>query len=129
MSLIAYVTLAQAKQHVQVDDSYHDEYLQHLIYAASAAVKNHLGDNSAYRAALDDDDEPAYDSNYEPVLADLSGMTQDERARPEVKHAVLLLVGEWFRNREGEGGGYDAAGYLPRPVQALLYPLRDPTAR
>lgn len=125
---LQYVTLTEAKAQVSVfaADSSHDTYLTHLIHAASAAVKNYLGDKSVYRAALDDDDEPDLDSNFEPILESFDSATQPEKVRDEVKHAVLLLIGEWFRNREGMGSGYAEGGYLPLPVRALLMPLRDP---
>lgn len=125
----AYATLEEAKRQVNVvvSDTYHDAYLTQLIFAASAAVKNHLGDKSAYQADLNDDDEPAaFDSNWEPLLESFDSATKSESVRYEVKQAVLFLVGEWFRNRDGNGANYGPNGELPKPVVALLAPLRDP---
>lgn len=46
---------------------------------------------------------------------------------PVVKAATLQMFGYLYRLRgEDEKGEYEA-GYLPRPVTALLYPLRDPS--
>lgn len=132
MSLFAYVTLEDAKDHLRIpcSDTADDAQIQGLIYSASAAVKNYLRPNSAYRVALDADDEPTeIDSNYFGDLEDFEyGESKAERARPEVKHAVLILIGEWFRYREGDGNNPDP-NYLPRPVRALLYPLRDPVVK
>jgi len=123
---LAYTNLEEVKRHLRIPlaDDYDDDYIQHLIYGASAAIKNYMGDKSVYRAALDEDDEPELDSNYEPILDSFASQTPDEKIRDEVKHAVLLLIGEWHRYRDG--GGNITDNYLPAPVRALLYPLRDP---
>ena len=46
------------------------------------------------------------------------------------RQATVILVAEWFKNREAEQQGQVPAeygyGYLPQPVIALLYPHRDP---
>lgn len=127
-----YATLAEAKRQVNVpeDDTYHDAYLNMLLDAASGAVKNHLGKLSAFQPVLNEDDEPfVFDSNYEPELESFDSATRAERVRPEVKQAVLFLVGEWFRYRDGEGSNYGPNNELPKPVVALLMPLRDPQLR
>lgn len=41
---------------------------------------------------------------------------------PSVQHAVKLLVGHWYLNREAVG---DGIGALPMAVRALLEPLRN----
>lgn len=41
---------------------------------------------------------------------------------PPIKHAMLLLVGHWFENREGTFGG--SMTELPMGVNALLAPYR-----
>jgi hypothetical protein len=50
----------------------------------------------------------------------------DPILRYEVKAAVLLLVGYFFKDRDNDKNHEYEQGYLPRPVTALLYPLRDP---
>jgi hypothetical protein len=126
MSLLAYITLEDAKRQCSIvtTDTRHDDLLMLYINAASQMVKNHLGDKSVYRPPLDDDDEPEYDSNWEPILQSFDSVEIVDRVRPEVKVAVCMLVAELFRNREGEGSF--ERGYLPAPVASILYPLRDP---
>jgi hypothetical protein len=129
MSTFKYCTLAEAKYQLRVPavDVTQDEHIDRLILAASAMVKNYMGKFSVYQAALDDDDEPIErDSNYEPELESFgdSNTEKHQRVRPEVKQAVLVLVAELFRNREGDGN-FDG-NYLPATVRAILYPLRDP---
>ncbi|TIL38530.1 head-tail connector protein [Mesorhizobium sp.] len=40
----------------------------------------------------------------------------------QVKHAILLLIGDWYRNREN--ASEIKLNEMPRGVDALLYPLR-----
>lgn len=71
-----YVTLEEAKRHLQIDSEYDgdDSYINSLIEAAEAAVANHLKFDS-----LDD--------------------VSPELPLP-VKHAILLMVGNLYANRE-----------------------------
>lgn len=71
-----HVTLEEAKRHLQIDPEYDgdDLYINSLIDATEAAVANHL----------------KYDS-----LDDVS----PELPLP-VKHAILLMVGNLYANRE-----------------------------
>lgn len=128
MSIFKYCTIDEAKRQVRVPltDTTQDDHLNQLIYSASAMVKNYMGDKSVYQAELDEDDEPELDSNLEPELESFtdSNAEKHQRVRPEVKQAVLVLIAELFRNREGEGN-FDG-NYLPATVRAILYPLRDP---
>lgn len=129
MSTFKYCTLAEAKRQLRIPtaDTTQDEHINQLILAASHMVKNYMADFSVYQVALDDDDEPVErDSNYEPVLESFgdSNLEKDQRVLPEVKQAVLVLVAELFRNREGDGNF--EGNYLPATVRAILYPLRDP---
>jgi len=93
------VTLAEARDHLRSDSVDDDADLTIKIHAASGAVINYLKS-------------PAF---------------IDESAVPfEVKAATLLLIGYLYKDRDGDEGGEYQQGYLPRPVTALLYPLRDP---
>jgi hypothetical protein len=121
---LAYVTLAEAKAHCRVDFSDDDGQFALFIYAASAAVKNYLKNGSAYEPIRNDDDYPELDSDGWPEVFLDSDL--DKTVRYEVKAAVLILIGEWYKNREAEQGGDIGHGYLPGPVVNLLYPLRDP---
>lgn len=71
-----YVTLEEAKRHLQIDSEYDgdDLYINSLIDAAEAAVANHLKYDSLDGAF--------------PILPF------------PVKHAILLMVGNLYANRE-----------------------------
>jgi Phage gp6-like head-tail connector protein len=123
MSSLAYVTVAETRRQLRISDSYDDLHLIQLIAAASGAIKNYLKNASPYESQRDDYDDPILDSDGMPEIDEDSTTTR--YVKPEVKQAVLLLVAEWFKNREGDGAEY-VHHTLPIPVQALLYPLRDP---
>lgn len=120
---IQYVTLDEVKRElgIPIDFVGEDDRLELNIYAASAIVKNHLGSKSAYSAALDEDDEPELDSNFEPIVESFTGEPVTQ-VRWEVKAATLLLM----RYMRYEPTALGDGGYLPGPVAAILYPLRDP---
>lgn len=110
------VTLQEASDHLRRDTSDDDADLELKIHAASGAVRRYLKSASPYE--IDSSGNPVTDSSGEPVVLF------------EVRAAVLLMLGELYKSREGEQGGEIPTqwgyGYLPRPVVALLYPLRDP---
>lgn len=98
------ISLHEARDHLRSDTEDDDGDLTLKIWAASSAVLTYLNLESA-------DEIP-------------------DAAINAAKIATLMLVGEFYRNREGaqdgdipEPFGY---GYLPRPVVAILYPHRDP---
>lgn len=123
---LAYVTLTEAKAHLRVDFSDEDTAIELLIGAASSAVKNYLKSASVYEPERDEDDTPIYDSDGFPEIDEDSNTPRTVRL--EVKQAVLILVGEWYKNRESAQDMIDP-GHLPVPVMSLLYPLRDPALR
>jgi hypothetical protein len=45
----------------------------------------------------------------------------------DIQMAVILLAGHYYRNPDNDIEEAFERGYLPRPVTAILYPLRDPT--
>jgi hypothetical protein len=120
---IQYVTLDELKNElgIPVDFVGEDERLTNNIYQASAMVKNYLGNKSAYMAALDMDDEPELDSNFEPILESWTGEPVTQ-VRHEVRLATILLIRIMRFDPMSLGKG----GYLPDAVAAILYPLRDP---
>jgi len=123
------VTLQEASDHLRRDTDYDDDDLTLKIHAASAAVMNYLKrDSLAYEPERDSSGEIVRDSNGWPVP--MLDSSDEPVVRFEVKAATLLMIGELYKNREGEQGGEIPTqwgyGYLPRPVVALLYPLRTP---
>lgn len=111
------VSLQQAKDHLRMDHDDDDNDITLKVHAASGAVVNYL--KSGADSFLDSSGEPETDSSGDPVGVPF-----------EVQAAVLIMLGELYMNREAELQGEVAAqwgyGYLPQPVIALLYPLRDP---
>lgn len=122
-----YVTLLRAKQHLNMDHDLDDPLIEAYIGAASEAVKNYLKSASAYEVERDSNDDPIFDSSGDPIYAvDSNG---DKIVRYAVQAATLLQLGFLYKDRdENADGAYDM-GYLPKPVTALLYPLRDPACR
>jgi hypothetical protein len=109
------VTLPQAKKHLRVTHTLDDADITLKIHAASGAVINYL--KSSASAWIDSSGQ---------VIEDSSGVLLVPQ---EVQEATLVLLGWMYSYREGETGETNPAfqtGYLPPPVTALLYPLRDP---
>lgn len=107
------VSLATAKNHLRMDHDAEDTLIEIYIHAASGAVLNYLKSNGD--AYLDSNGTIPMDIFLEPV-----GIPY------EVQAATLLLVGHFYKDRDNNEGGAFQQGYLPMPVTALLYPLRDP---
>ena len=101
---MALATLVQAREQIEIAHSASDVMLAEYIEAASAAVL-------AYLKVEVEESVPV-------------------RVLPAARQATLILVAEWFKNREAEQQGQVDAqfgyGYLPQPVVGLLYPHRDP---
>lgn len=111
-----YISLEDAKTHCRVDHTGDDALIVGYIEGASSMVKNYLGSVSPYEPERDAIDTPIYDSN---------GTTTDDTSiddiRYEVKSAVMILVQMMYDQEYSF-----TPGYLPDPVQAILYPLRIP---
>lgn len=122
-----YVTLDRAKRHLNMDHDQDDVLIEAYIGAASNAVKNYLKSASPYEVARDSNDDPILDSSGDPIyIVDSSG---DKQVKYEVQAATLLQIGFLYKDRdENANDAYDM-GYLPKPVTALLYALRDPALR
>ncbi len=88
------LTLEEAKLHLRVDDNHEDVAILCMIYAATAAVANHLN--------MD--------------LGDL-----DADAPAPVKSAALLLVGDLYANRESQ---IERPLHLNLTFERLLAPYR-----
>lgn len=111
------VSLQEASDHLRRDTTDDDADLELKIKAASAAIITYLKT-------------PSFADSSGEVPEDSNGVGID--IPDDVKIATLLLVGEFYRNRDGDQNGavdqqFYGYGYLPRPVVALLYPYRVPT--
>lgn len=122
------VTLAEAQNHLRLDTGTADDaWLSVFIPAISEAVLGWLKDE--WRAYVPEETSAGVvtDSNGDPIPA------IPLVARPSVKAAVLLELGNAYRNREGEGKDNvvpDAAGWgyvLNKASTAILAPLRKST--
>lgn len=93
------VTLEQVKTHLRLGSSgREDAYLLILIAAARRAIENLTG---------------------REIAVDVP--TLDERDKDVVAQASLLLIGQWYSNREAVGVNVSE---IPLAVQFLLNPLR-----
>ena len=119
-----YCTLDEAKSHLRVDNDFEDADITLKIQGASQMVKNYLKSASPWLPEYDSNDDVVLDSNDEPVL--YLDSTGQPVPKFEVKIATLILVGILYRDRDGEEMSSWQMGYLPAPVTALLYPIRDP---
>ena len=115
------VTLEEAKAQLAMDHDADDDMITLQIEAASAAILAHIGDAQDLFLDTGGDELELDEATEQPAL----------RARHLCRQATLMMVGEFFRNREPaatdvvpERFGY---AYLPRAVVALLASLRTPT--
>lgn len=113
------VSLQMAKDHLNVPDDDQDILIDMYCSAASGAVLNYLGGASPWDPVRDAEGVIQLDSNDEIVY-------DTDTLRHEVQASILFLVGYLFRNRDENPAGAFEHGFLPAPVTALLYPLRDP---
>lgn len=107
------VTLEQAKSQLNMDHDEDDLLIELFIEGASDAVLNYLKSGADY--FLDSNREVEVDVNGEAI-----GIP------PIVKTCVMYMVGVLYRNRDENPDEIFEHGYLPKPVIAMLYPLRDP---
>ena len=116
------VTLEDAKARLRIVHDAEDLDLELMIQQASAAVMNYLGRPLDYYTP---EVASSSDSDSEIPLSSSDGEVAIP-VPPEVELATLLLVGILARDRDGVEAKDWEHGYLPRPVMAFLYPLRDP---
>ena len=123
-----FVTVSQATQHLRRDTTVDDNDVILKIEAASEAILQFLshGRDLPFEQAVDSAGAPLFDSNGDAIAAlDSNG---EPIVKMTVKQATLLLLGEFYLNREADQQGEIAGvfGMLPRPVVALLYPSHTP---
>lgn len=96
-----YIDTVILKKHLNIDESFigDDEYIKALYMAAEQAVENH-------------------------IARPLSEIV-DERGKlpPSVRHAILLLVGHLYANRESVS--FATATEIPLAYQYLLQPYKS----
>ena len=102
------VTLQQVKDDLRVDTDVEDADIGLKLAAAQAAVLNYLKIESV------------------DALAVGSPAVIPDRVSDAIAAATRILTAYLYRNRDTDADHEWEAGYLPRPVTALLYPLRDP---
>lgn len=122
-----YVSLQRAKQHLNMDHDQDDVLIEAYIGAASEAVKNYLKSASPYEVERDSNDDPVVDSSGDPIY--VVDSSDEKQVKYAVQAAVLLMVGFLYKDRDENPDQEFQRGYLPRPVTALLFPLRDPALR
>ena len=94
---MAYVTLADLKQHLRVEYTADDSYLTTLIDVAEAAIGNELG----------------------KPLADF---VTDGTLPTPLQHAIKLLCGDLYNNRESVA--FATPHEVPRTLDYLLQPYK-----
>lgn len=128
------VTLQEARDHLLMDTTDMDAWIESTVEAVSEAVISWIkAPWRAYEAELDSSGRAVVDSNGEPVpLLDSNGAPVVKR---RVKQAVLVETALQFRFREGAEAAYQVPanwghGYsLGYGATALLATLRKTTAK
>jgi hypothetical protein len=105
--MVMLVELEQVKARLRFDHDEEDEDIELAIQGASAAVLNYL-------------------KVLHTVYDDSFGVVVLASVPYEVQTAVMHLVGIWKRDPSGVEMEKWQQGYLPAPITAILYPLRDP---
>ena len=93
-----YIEIQDIKKHLNIDFDDDDAYISDLIDAAQETISTYLN------RPLED-------------FSDTSG-----QLRPALRHAVRLLVGNWYANREPVA--YASATNVPYTLDYLLLPLK-----
>lgn len=118
------ITVQEAKDHLQVDHDDSDAEILAMVSEASGAVLNYLDGAPIGQPVRDEQGVVMRDTDDEVVY--LRDSNDDLVIRYEVQAATKLMVGYLFRLRDEDEKREYEMGYLPRPVTALLYPLRSP---
>jgi hypothetical protein len=106
------VTYDQALVHLRADGEDERDDIILKIHAASGVVLNYLKSGAKF---LDEAGQVKTDADGNP-----QGIPY------EVQAATLLMLGYLYKDRDENANGAFEQGFLPKPVTALLYPLRDP---
>lgn len=109
---MALVSLTMAKKHLRVDHDEDDAQIEAYLAAAETIVAKYV-DRAIYG--------PADDSPAGAPPSDDDGTAIE--VTPAIAVAILLLVGDFYENREAVTESVGDA-VLPRSVRALLAPYR-----
>ena len=97
-----YTLLQTAKHHLNIDKDFHDddEYISQLGDVAEQMVDEHINNN-------------------------LDNIVKNNRGHlpMPIKHAMMLLVGNLYQNREGIA--FANASQIPHSYEYLLFPYKD----
>lgn len=115
--MVELITLEEAKAHLYIIHNADDNDLKLKIYAASEAVIDYLKAEGV-KKFIGADGELLKNEAGEPVQVPF-----------KVKAATLLMLGYLHKDRDDNPGNAFEHGYLPKPVTALLYSMRDPALR
>jgi len=115
--MVELITLEEAKAHLFIIHDTDDNDLKLKMYAASETVIDYLKAEGV-KKFIGPDGELLKDAEGNPVPVPF-----------KVKAAVLLMLGYLYKDRDENAGGAYEQGYLPKPVTALLYSMRDPALR
>lgn len=90
-----YVTVAEIKKHLNIDASFTDDdnYIEHLIIACENVVQTHLD-------------------------RELSELVVDGELVASLKHAIMLLTGTYYANRESVA--FASSQPLPHAYEYLI---------
>ena len=96
-----YIDTVILKKHLNIDESWveDDEYIKALCIAAECAVENHI----------------------QRPLTEI--VDEHGKLPPAVKHAILLLVGHFYANRESVS--FATASEIPLAYKYLLQPYKS----
>lgn len=97
-----YLTIEILKKHLNIDDYFHDddEYIRQLGDTAEQMVDEHIN------------------NNLEKVVEDNDGQIPGP-----LRHAMMLLVGNLYQNREGVA--FATATQIPHSYEYLLFPYKS----
>lgn len=108
--MVKLVTIERTKEALAITTADDDHLLNGYIEAASAAIIAYLKRQAAAVIGLNESGE----------------LPAGTEAPQIIQVATIMLVGHFYREPDGNEERDFEHGYLPRPVTALLYPLRDP---
>lgn len=94
-----YVEVEDIKKHLNIDYPEDDQYLKELIEVAEASVKMF-------------------------IQQDLSSLATDGKLPADLRHAIRLLVGQFYANRETTA--FSTPSEIPFGLTYLLLPHRKP---